>query len=72
MIPNRELLKYWTRVSGNRWLIAKMFGVLVSSTHLSYFMSKTSANISIDDFLYVCSRTRWVALLSLLTTLNLC
>ncbi|KAL4897578.1 t-SNARE [Aspergillus ambiguus] len=26
---HRELLKYWTRVSGNRWLIAKMFGVLM-------------------------------------------
>ena len=26
----KELLKYWSRVSGNRWLIAKMFGVLVS------------------------------------------
>lgn len=25
----KELLKYWSRVSGNRWLIAKMFGVLV-------------------------------------------
>ncbi|KAL4764449.1 t-SNARE syntaxin [Aspergillus foveolatus] len=25
----RELMKYWTRVSGNRWLIAKMFGVLM-------------------------------------------
>lgn len=25
----RELLKYWRRVSGNRWLIAKMFGVLM-------------------------------------------
>lgn len=25
----RELLKYWNRVSGNRWLIAKMFGVLM-------------------------------------------
>jgi hypothetical protein len=25
----RELLKYWSRVSSNRWLIAKMFGVLV-------------------------------------------
>ena len=29
----RELLKYWNRVQGNRWLVAKMFGVLmVSST----------------------------------------
>ena len=25
----RELMKYWSRVSGNRWLIAKMFGVLM-------------------------------------------
>lgn len=25
----RELLKYWGRVSGNRWLVAKMFGVLM-------------------------------------------
>jgi hypothetical protein len=28
---HKELLKYWSRVSGNRWLIAKMFGVLVCS-----------------------------------------
>ena len=25
----RELVKYWNRVSGNRWLVAKMFGVLM-------------------------------------------
>lgn len=25
----KELLKYWGRVSGNRWLLAKMFGVLM-------------------------------------------
>jgi syntaxin 5 len=25
----RELLKYWGRVKGNRWLVAKMFGVLM-------------------------------------------
>ncbi|KAJ5780388.1 Syntaxin N-terminal [Penicillium paradoxum] len=25
----RELMKYWGRVSGNRWLIAKMFGILM-------------------------------------------
>ena len=25
----RELMKYWSRVSGNRWLIAKMFGILM-------------------------------------------
>jgi syntaxin 5 len=27
----RELLKYWNRVQGNRWLVAKMFGVLMVS-----------------------------------------
>lgn len=26
---HRELMKYWSRVSGNRWLIAKMFGILM-------------------------------------------
>jgi len=25
----RELLKYWNRVQGNRWLVAKMMGVLM-------------------------------------------
>lgn len=25
----RELMKYWGRVQGNRWLVAKMFGVLM-------------------------------------------
>jgi len=24
-----ELLKYWNRVQGNRWLVAKLFGVLM-------------------------------------------
>ena len=27
----KELMKYWSRVSGNRWLVAKMFGVLMVS-----------------------------------------
>lgn len=31
----RELMKYWTRVSGNRWLIAKMFGILMVGVPLS-------------------------------------
>lgn len=29
----RELMKYWSRVSGNRWLVAKMFGVLIVRMH---------------------------------------
>ena len=28
----RELMKYWGRVKGNRWLVAKMFGVLMVCT----------------------------------------
>lgn len=34
----RELMKYWTRVSGNRWLIAKMFGILMVRTFLFPFV----------------------------------
>lgn len=34
----RELMKYWTSVSGNRWLVAKMFGVLMVRS-LTYFLS---------------------------------
>jgi syntaxin 5 len=30
----RELLKYWNRVQGNRWLVAKMFGVLMVCPNL--------------------------------------
>jgi syntaxin 5 len=39
----RELMKYWNRVQGNRWLVAKMFGVLmiceytVDPSHLFFF-----------------------------------
>lgn len=32
----RELMKYWSRVSGNRWLVAKMFGVLMVSFFRPY------------------------------------
>ena len=30
----RELMKYWSRVSGNRWLVAKMFGVLMVGSNV--------------------------------------
>ena len=36
----RELMKYWSRVSGNRWLVAKMFGVLMVSLHRSLCWQK--------------------------------
>lgn len=35
----RELLKYWNRVQGNRWLVAKMFGVLMVSLSRRQFPS---------------------------------
>lgn len=31
----RELMKYWSKMSGNRWLIAKMFGILMVSLSCS-------------------------------------
>ena len=39
----RELMKYWSRVSGNRWLIAKMFGVLMVR-HISPYKILEYAN----------------------------
>lgn len=30
----RELMKYWGRIQGNRWLVAKMFGVLMICEYL--------------------------------------
>lgn len=35
----RELMKYWSRVSGNRWLVAKMFGVLMVGQFLTGFVN---------------------------------
>lgn len=32
----RELLKYWGRVQGNRWLVAKMFGILMVSLNFPF------------------------------------
>ncbi len=34
----RELMKYWSRVSGNRWLVAKMFGVLMVCKFCSQYV----------------------------------
>lgn len=33
----RELMKYWNRVQGNRWLVAKMFGVLMICMFSAFF-----------------------------------
>lgn len=35
----RELMKYWSRVQGNRWLVAKMFGVLMICTCTRLFLA---------------------------------
>lgn len=43
----RELLKYWSRVQGNRWLVAKMFGVLMVNPTLQM----RRPNLTITDLL---------------------
>jgi syntaxin 5 len=46
----RELMKYWSRMSGNRWLIAKMFGILMVSYSLdASWPSKLSICVLILD-----------------------
>lgn len=35
----RELMKYWTRISSNRWLIAKLFGILMVRDFLPRIVS---------------------------------
>jgi syntaxin 5 len=48
----RELMKYWGRVQGNRWLVAKMFGVLmICEFYLNPFLPKKMLeNIRFDHF----------------------
>ena len=41
----RELLKYWSRVSGNRWLIAKMFGVMMICEFGIVYLSEKLTNV---------------------------
>lgn len=38
----RELMKYWSRVSGNRWLVAKMFGILMVKPPISVHPDSTN------------------------------
>jgi hypothetical protein len=40
----RELMKYWSRVQGNRWLVAKMFGVLMICTSAHFHLVTLCAN----------------------------
>lgn len=41
----RELMKYWSRVQGNRWLVAKMFGVLMICTFCPVAPLEQQANM---------------------------
>ena len=47
----RELMKYWSRVSGNRWLVAKMFGVLMVGFRAFQKQTLLLLLIGILDFL---------------------
>jgi syntaxin 5 len=57
----RELLKYWSRVSGNRWLVAKMFGVLMVRLILIKVVKRTSTDII--DLLFAMGAYLWLRLL---------
>lgn len=46
----RELMKYWSRVSGNRWLVAKMFGVLMVRNHQEAYSTSGQTNTISDIF----------------------
>jgi syntaxin 5 len=37
----RELMKYWGRVQGNRWLVAKMFGVLMICEFMPFLLPQS-------------------------------
>ena len=41
----RELMKYWSRVQGNRWLVAKMFGVLMICMSAHFHPVELCANV---------------------------
>lgn len=55
----RELMKYWTRVSSNRWLIAKMFGVLMVSMFSLYYARTTLTDA---DFLPSLGVDIWITM----------
>ena len=42
----RELLKYWGTISSNRWLMLRIFGILIIFVSLTRFLeNSTDANI---------------------------
>ena len=49
----RELMKYWSRVSGNRWLVAKMFGVLMVNASFTSVASENANATQIFFLLWV-------------------
>ena len=44
-------MKYWSRVSGNRWLVAKMFGVLMVGFHAFEISLGVKLLIAMPDIL---------------------
>ena len=44
-------MKYWSRVSGNRWLVAKMFGVLMVGSHAFEISLRVTLLIAMLDLL---------------------
>ena len=56
----RELMKYWSRVSGNRWLVAKMFGVLMVCRFAAVLNSLRTRLTFSTGFLSTMGLDRWI------------
>ena len=67
----RELMKYWSRVSGNRWLVAKMFGVLMVKSQtpilnfnlLTFTRFSSSYGFSLPDRVFSCEKSAYATAL---------
>lgn len=56
----RELMKYWSRVQGNRWLVAKMFGVLMICEFLPFLLITCVRNTDMINSFLVMGSHRWL------------
>lgn len=58
----RELLKYYTSISSNRWLMLKVFGVLIVFVSMIciFFVLLGGTNTSLVSFYYLFWYLRWL------------
>ena len=56
----RELMKYWSTVSGNRWLVAKMFGVLMVYLTLEIMQTALISGSRFSSYYGSSSQDEWI------------